>query len=157
MDLGLKLALSQIVQALQMAALLLDADGAGYLEIRESLSVQKLKVDFSAICQSIALKLLRTHTDIHVASTAFKNELTRMRSSIQQAGYEQDDAILFPFLEDHVLQALEIEGQKTEIARNFSRFIFLIPNLFRWIFIALLAVVLVWAFVDFFYFKRPIG
>ena len=133
-----------------MSALLIDADGAGYLESHDVIAVQRLRHDFAVTCRSIALSLLQVHTDTNVAASALANELAQLRTSISQVGFEQDDAILFPFLEDHIRQALERESGKSELARNLSRFILLIPNAFRWASLSVIAGVLIWAIIDFF-------
>lgn len=125
-----------------MSALLLDVDNAGYLGHEDALAAQRARIDFGVMCQSIALGLLKEARDADDAKAILASHLANLRNSISENGYENEDAVIFAHLQNHIYEALDREDRKSEFRQNFSRFILLLPRLFRWLVLAIFIAVL---------------
>ena len=122
----------KIIQALQLSAFMVDADGTGYLGIEDANAMQKVRTDLGMTSQAIALELLKTSPTVGTAMSVFLVELASFRAAISQDEQEIDLALAFAYLEDHVRETLEREAAKSEGARQFTRLLLALPRLFRW-------------------------
>ncbi len=140
--------LPKLPEALQMSALLIDADNAGYIGLEDTHAVQKMQVDFGSVCQAIALRSLRVSGDPISAKSMIKAELLHLKTEIARNEHTNEETLLFDHLEEHLFSALEREGLKQEWQRQLSRFILFFPTPFRALILVVMAGVLIFAAIE---------
>jgi hypothetical protein len=123
----------KLSDALQMSALLLEVDNAGYLGLEESHAAQKARVDFNWLCQSIALQALKHSGRSDAAKMSITADLQKLRTGIATDISSNDLTLILSNLEHHIFSALERESQKKEWQRQLTRIAESLPRLLRWI------------------------
>ena len=123
---------------LGLSAAVADADGAGYLELQESMVAQQLRNEFASWCNGLAAEYLHRFPELAHAKQAVRADFTALAANTGTGSVTDEERALVEGFIINIDAAAERLTLKATWQRTFTLWEFRTPNWIKaWIAVAL--------------------
>ncbi|MDR2856676.1 MAG: hypothetical protein LBV50_02380 [Novosphingobium sp.] len=127
----------KLMHGLGMAALVEDADGAGYLGLEDSNAAQQARMEFSAYCEGLAAEYLRANGQATMAKQRLRADICQIGTATDTGRFDDEESALFDRFAVQIDAAIDRLATKAGWQRAMILWFFRIPGFVKaWIFVA---------------------
>ena len=140
----MKSLVNKMNEGLGMSAVMLDADGAGYLGLEDSQAVQRYEMEFALYCHGLATEFLHFYPGATMAKQAASALLEQIGQATDTGKFTDDERGLVDHFATQMYAAIDKESMKSEWRRDLKRIAFRTPPFIRnWVLIIVLSGIVV--------------